>query len=373
MTHSNAPSQSRPIAFFLPNLEGGGAERIMVTIANECARRGHSVDLVLGEAVGPYLSSVDSGVNIVDLEAKKILASLFPLCSYLWKRKPRALISALNRANLVALGAGMLTGRRTPIVVSERNHLSAATLSETGRYGRILPKLIQALYPFSMKVVAISQGVADDLVETAGLKREKVAVIHNPIDFEKVRQMAQKPIDDGDIELDGPIILAVGRLHPQKDFVTLLNAFSILRKTVPANLVILGEGPEKARLEEEATSLGVRQFVYMLGRKENPFSYMRKADVFVLSSRHEGFGNVLVEAMACGCKVVSTNCPSGPSEILEDGRWGVLIPVGEPKAMAEAINRALVEPHRAGVVERAKVFSISSAADAYLATAGIQS
>jgi glycosyltransferase involved in cell wall biosynthesis len=217
-------------------------------------------------------------------------------------------------------------------------------------------------------VVAVSKGVADELAALGEVPREKVHVIHNPIDSGRIiRQAEAQPEHPWFQPGQPPVLLAAGRLHPQKDYPTLLRAFASLRKARKLRLAILGEGRERPRLEQLIGDLGIGEDVRLLGFQQNPFAFMARAAVFVLSSAWEGLGNVLIEALACGCPVVSTDCPHGPSEILEKGRYGALVPVGDPQELAHAIVAALERPAdaRAGV-ERARAFDIQNIAEQYV-------
>ncbi|HEX6015774.1 MAG TPA: glycosyltransferase, partial [Geminicoccaceae bacterium] len=228
-------------------------------------------------------------------------------------------------------------------------------------------------------VVAVSAGVADDLAATAGLPRRLVTVVHNPVVPSDVDRRAAEPVDDPWLEPgEPPVILGVGRLVPQKGFPTLLRAFAQVRQQRPARLVILGEAADRratvkrtAELQKLAAELGIADSVALPGYAVNPFAWMARAGVFVLSSTHEGFGNVLPEALACGCPVVSTDCPSGPAEILENGRWGQLVPVGDDQAMARAILAVLATPpDRAALRSRATAFTVDAAIGRYEALVG---
>ncbi|HEY8366975.1 MAG TPA: glycosyltransferase, partial [Bacteroidia bacterium] len=226
----------------------------------------------------------------------------------------------------------------TRLVVREANTISVSSKNSLNFKARILPLLMKLLYPSADAVIAVSEGVAKDLTQIIGLPAEKVKVIYNPVITPEIFKKAEEPIKHpwfapGEL----PVILGVGRLTKQKDFVTLIRAFDIVRKEYPSRLVILGEGEERPKLEALVKELGLEQYVYMPGFEENPFKYMKHAAVFVLSSRWEGLPNVLIQALALGTPVVSTDCPSGPREILSAGKYGTLVPVGDYDALAKAI------------------------------------
>ena len=215
--------------------------------------------------------------------------------------------------------------------------------------------------------VAPSRGLANQLIDTTGIRREQVHTIRYPVVSREIRSKAEEPthhpwLDNKEL----PVILAAGRLVPEKDFPTLLHAFLRLATRRPVRLIVLGKGPQRQVLQDLAQELGIAEKVDFPGFVENPFAFMARASLFVLSSRYEGLGIVLIQAMACGCPVVSTACSFGPSEILEDGRWGELVPVDNAGALADAMNRTLdAPPARDALRTRAAFFDTERAADDY--------
>lgn len=369
----NRDSNSKPLlAIALPDLRGGGAERMMVNLANEFTHRGYKVDLVLGRTQGKYISDIKKEVNVVGLAAPRppgySATGMFPgLVRYLRRKQPAALMSVLTRLNIITAVAGIVANCPTRIVLSERNNLSRRIENAGKRRMQLLPLLAKITYPQADAIVAISEGVADDLAASVGLPREQITVVYNPAYSENIEELAAAPSPHRWFDAGPPVIIGVGSLTKQKDFPTLLRAFARVRERRQARLIILGEGDEQHSLEELARSLGIAEDVEFPGFVDNPFSYMSRASIFVLSSAWEGFGNVIVEALACGTPVVSTDCPSGPREILADGKYGVLVPVGDEEAIANAINDRLDETHDAEVLRnRARQFSVESIADNYL-------
>jgi len=326
------------IAIYLPSLLGGGAERVMVGVANGLAGRGHDVDLVLVKAKGPYLPEVSGRVNVIDLDRSRVITSLWPLIRYLKRKRPDAMLSALFHSNLVAIMAWLLAGVTTRIVVSERNSLVG--LSDRGSW--LVRWLMARLYRRADAIVAVSQGIAEELVSGLGLPRERVVAIPNSVDVDRIRALAgERPQHPWFESGAPPVILAVGRLEPQKDYPTLLAAFERVRSNHAVRLIILGEGGSRPELERFIANAGLGDSICLAGFQSNPFAWMAAAKVYVLSSTHEGFPNSLIQAMACGVRVVSTNCPTGPDEILEGGKWGALVSVGNSNALAAAISDAL--------------------------------
>ena len=362
------------IALFLPSLRGGGAERVMVNLARGFVERGLRVDLVLAKAEGPYLSQVPKEVRVVDLGARRVLYSLPGLVRYLRRERPQAMLSALNHANIVAIWAKLLARVQTRLVVAEHSTLSRSTENASSVRAKLLPFLIKTFYPYADAVVAVSRGVAEDLVTTTKLPMEKIKVIYNPVITPELFAKAEEPLDHPWFRPgEPPVVLGVGRLTQAKDFPTLIRAFALVRKERPARLMILGEGEDRPKLEALVRELRLEEDVALPGFVDNPYKYMKRAAVFVLSSQWEGFGNVLVEAMACGCPVVATDCPSGPAEILENGKWGRLVPPGDPEALAKAIldtvERGVSRVEAATNVQ--KRFSMIAIVEQYLKVLGV--
>ena len=363
-------------AIYLPSLAGGGAERVMVTLANGIAARGYRVDLVLAKAVGPYLADVSPTVRIIDLNVPRVIKSLWPLVRYLRSERPAVMLSAMDHANVVALLAKRLSMTDTRVVISERSTISVEAALARALTARAVYALVPRLYPWADGIVAVSQDAARDLERFAGLPDGRVQAIYNPFDLDRIQKLAVEPVPHPWLQpgQNRPVIVAIGRLTEQKDFTTLLRAFATMRSRIDARLMILGEGKLRAELTALAQSLtlGTEDFE-MPGFVANPFAYLARAALFVLSSRWEGLPGVLIEALACGTPVVSTDCPSGPREILEGGRWGPLVPVGDVEALAQAMAEVLATP-RATLPDgriRAQEFSQERGIDAYLHAMGL--
>jgi glycosyltransferase involved in cell wall biosynthesis len=359
------------IAIFVPTLLGGGAERVMMTLANAFAARGYAVDLVLAVAEGPYLSQVSDSVHIVDLKAGRVIMALWPLLRYLRRHRPVAMLSAMTHSNVVALLARALACVPTRLVVSERSTITVDSSLAHGGVARLLYALVPLLYPRADGIVAVSQASANDLVGFAGLAASSVEAIYNPFDLQRIKILAAATLTHHWFAAgQPPVVLAIGRLTEQKDFSNLIRAFARLRDSRPARLMILGEGELRSELEAQADSCGLTmEDIQMPGFVANPFAYLAHCGVFVLSSRWEGLPGVLIEAMACGAPVVATDCPSGPHEILEGGRWGSLVPVGDEDALVKAIDESLVTSRAQlpDVRKRAEDFELERAVARYLA------
>jgi len=331
------------IAIFMPSLLGGGGQRSMVNLANGMAESGYAVDLVLAQMEGPFLSEVRSPVRVVDLKASRALTSLPALVRYLRSEQPEAMLSVFGYVNIIASLAWRLAGVPTRLLLNEQNTVSLESGNATRWRGRLVPWLIKRFYPWANGIIVVSHGVRDDMAQLTKIPAERITVIYNPsVVGAEVWDKAQAPLDHPWFKPgQPPVLIAVGRLQMQKDYPTLLHAFAQVRKNRPVRLLILGEGKERSMLEELINELGLEQDISLPGFVMNPYAYMARASLFVLSSRWEGLPTVLIEALCCGTPVVSTDCPSGPREILRDGKYGQLVPVGDVDALARAMESAL--------------------------------
>ncbi len=356
------------LSIFVPSLEGGGAERNMLNLARGFDDRGLSVDLVLAKAEGPYLDQVPTGMRVVDLGDVRLLPSLPNFVRYLRQERPVVLISAMDHANVAALWARRIARVPTLVLVGVRNTLSQETQHATQTKQRLIPFLVRAFYPWADAIVAVSRGVANDLARIKGLSRKGIHIIYNPVVTSELLAAARAPSDHPWFSPgEPPVVLGTGRLTPQKDFPTLIRAFAFMRARRPGRLVILGEGEERPRLEALVSQLGIEDDVVLPGFVENPYAYMTRAAAFVLSSTWEGLPTVIIEALACGTPVVSTDCPSGPAEILEGGRYGRLVPVGDVEGLARAIMHTLDTYFDAEMLRRrAGEFTVDRIVDQYL-------
>ena len=356
----------RKLAVFVPSMAGGGAERGALKLAEGLAHRGFDVDLVLATAEGPRLAEIPPEVRLVDLGARRVLSSLPSLVRYLRREKPEALASVLDHANVVALWAkklGRYTGR---VVVIEQNTLSESARNGSSRRDRMMPRIVSRFYPWADYVVGVSAGVAEDLVDVTSLPPNKVRMIFNPIVTPDIGEKARAPVQHAWFGNGSAVFVAAGRLRPQKDFSTLLMAFARVRARRRARLLILGEGPDRGRLEALVQQLGITADVSLPGSTSNPYAYLTHATAFVLSSRWEGLPTVLVEALRCGAPVIATDCPSGPREILADGRYGKLVPVGDVDALADAMDAALDGRLARPPAESWRPYELETVVDEYL-------
>ena len=326
------------IALFLPSLRGGGAERVMVNLARGFYDQGINVDLVLAKAEGPYLSEVPAGVRVIDLHSSRVLFSLPGLVRYLRRERPQSILSAMDHANIVAIWARKLSGVPCRVVVSVHSTLSRALMNIPNLRGYLMPNLIRIFYPLADAVVAVSNGVAEDFANITRLPRESIKVIYNPIVTPELLEKAKEAVEHPWFSRgEPPVILSVGRLTKAKDYPTLIRAFALVRRKYSARLMILGEGEERANLEALAQELGLQDDISLPGFVDNPYAYMARAAVFVLSSAWEGLPTVLIEAMAVGTPVIATDCPSGPREIASLTNACTLVAVGDPVTLSCSI------------------------------------
>ncbi len=328
-----------------------------------------------------HFTSGPDAPKIVRLSAARALTSLIPLALHLRRTRPDWVISAQNFANIIAVMANLLAGRPSKVIVTERNAVSRergtyAGLLGAGRLkGRVLLLLMRLIYPWADRIAANAGDGARDLAETIGLSPSQVRVLYNPTFDPGLLEAGEAEMGNASHPFlngaGGALVIAVGRLAPQKDFGTLIRAFALVRAHIPCRLLILGEGPDRTALEALTRSLGVEADIAFPGFLENPHALVRRADLFVLSSLFEGLPNALIEAVALGVPCVSTDCLSGPREILLDGRGGILVPVGDPQRLAAGILESLQNPDQARAllsVARSGLYRFDSrtAAKAYL-------
>lgn len=352
------------LLFITSNLGGGGAERALVNILNNLDRDHFQPHLALFQKEGVFLEELAPDVPLSEVQSGKggFLArnwtrsqNIYNLCK---KISPAAVMSIKWQANAVTLLTAKFRRLGVPIIINEQSAPQASLKSDSRR--RLLWPLAKHAYRWADKIIAISQGIAQELQHTAKLPPNKLRVIHNPL------ALTVEPLSSVTLTFKKPgvpAILAAGRLTPLKNYPLLLKATAKVLQTQPVDLFILGIGPEKATIEALAQTLGITPHVHLLGFVSEPQNYIHQADIFALTSNHEGFGNVLVEAMSLGVPVISTDCPYGPREILQDGKYGLLVPVGDEDALAVAILdllRNLQKRHELGLLgrKRAEDFSI---------------
>lgn len=345
----------------------GGIGNNSIQLAEALITKGLEVDLFLTHASGGRISSVPDKVNIYE-GGGRALTSFPHLVQYLRSCEPDLLISARDHINVLSVVACKMARVQTKVACTFRTHISVDTHFKSWR-GRFYNSLARYVVKRADHLVGVSKGVSSDVEEWLGESKGKVKTIYNPAWNERLADQVGQPVAHSWLQHDthGPVLISVGRLTKQKDFPTLLKAFAGVRKFMDARLIILGEGEERQSLKSLANSLDLSEHVSMPGHVSNPVSHMARADLFVLSSAWEGFGNVIVEALGVGTPVVATDCPSGPAEILEEGRYGRLIPVGDWRKLAHAITEVLQQPVDSKLLQsRAAAFTAEHCASQYM-------
>lgn len=361
------------IAVFVPTLVFGGVERVMVNLAEGFSERGFHVDLVAPQITGEFREQLPPKVRLVHLKAGRVLTSLPRFIEYLRRERPAAVIAAMEHSSVAAIWGRAIAGVPTRVIATVHTNLTEIVKHASSAKIRLVPPACRWFLHRADAIVAVSQGVADDLAAHAPKTRSRLKVIYNPIITESLLVQARQAVDHPWFQPgQPPVILGTGRLVPQKDFATLLCAFAVARQQRLARLLILGEGPERQRLKALAIELGINDDVCLAGYEPNPFKYMSKAAVFVLSSAWEGFGNVVVEALASGAPVVATDCRDGPREILSAAGQGLLAPVGDSAALAKQILATLGAPRVPASANALRVFTRDHVVDQYLRVSKLQ-
>lgn len=361
------------LAIFLATSGHSGVDTVMKNLISELAARGLAIDLLRLANHGPYLEAVPAGVHIIDLDASHVNSSLPALVRYLKRKRPKALLADKDRVNRVALWARWIAGVSTKVAVRTGTTVSENLARRSWLHRQLQYYSIRRFYPWADAIIVPSQGAAQDLARISRVGRDRIQVVPSPIVSPAIEQLALEPVDHPWFVADGPpVILGVGELCARKDFVTLIRAFSKICQQRRSRLVILGEGRQRKRLMKLVRDIGLEEKVSLPGFVTNPFAYMSKASLFVLSSTCEGAPVVLVEALAVGVPVVSTDCPSGPREILQGGRLGLLVPVGDANGLAQAILATLDNPLDAQLLKSgAAPFSVATSTSQYLAALGL--
>lgn len=365
-------TSNKKIAIFLSNLNGGGAERAMVILANEFAKLKYQVHLVLFDKKGVYLNEVDEAVEIITLNINRMRMAIPALAKYLKKEQPDALLSCLTHTNSIAILTKIFFYSKIHLVISERSTISQRSMYVNGITNTILFKLPKFLYKKANAICTVSQGAATDLAKYINLPRERITTIYNPFQLENIKKLSNEELKHpwfNEEKKTKKMILAVGRLAEVKNHSLLLRAFAILKQKTAVRLLILGEGELRKDLEALTTELRLcEDDIQMPGFVQNPYPYMAKCDVFVLTSLYEGLPGVLIQAMVCGAPIVSTDCPSGPREILEDGKWGRLVVNDSIPDLVNALYEVLSAPKDLlpNVMLRANDFEAFHSVKAYL-------
>lgn len=347
------------VIVFLKSLCGGGAERTIINIINNIDKNRFSVILVLGSNLNnTYIDLVSNDIRIIYLNKSRSLKCIFPIRKILIKEKPDLAFSTLTYSNIILLTANLLTCLKTPVIVREASHLSSQ--KEIIGFKKMVTSLF---YNFlAVKIVSLSCGVKTDLVKNYKINADKIEVIYNPVDIDRINILKNEKIEAISKDSDEKVIISIGRLEPEKDFFTLIKAFKIIQSSMSSRLIILGQGSLSDDLKAYCKENQIEDKVSFEGFQLNPYKYLRNSDIFILTSKYEGFGHVIVEAMATGVPVIVTNCPSGPIEIIKDNQYGRLVNIGDYQQIAtEAINlfknNQLIDEYKRKGLERAENFN----------------
>ena len=356
------------ITLLSASMRGGGAERVILNLANYFSSKGFMVDLLLVSAEGSFLPEISCEIRTINLKAKRTFYAIPELIKYFRQERPAVVLSAMTHVNIIAIISRVLAGSKSRLLISEHSNLSETIKSAQLKRIKFLHYWVKLFYRSADRIIAVSEGVKNDLIRIANISDELIEVIYNPIvNRELLIKAEENVVHPWVSEKSEPVILSVGRLQKEKDFITLIKAFSLLLEVKAAKLIILGKGSEYSNLLKLIKSLKLESHIDLPGFVGNPYAYMSKASLFVLSSRYEGLSNTIIEAMACGCPVVSTDCPSGPSEILENGKYGPLVPVGNIEKLAEAMLYVLNNPPNSEVLRKRSLdFSVEVNGEKYL-------
>jgi glycosyltransferase involved in cell wall biosynthesis len=360
------------ITILLPNLRSGGAERVSLDLAIAFKNFGHDVEFCLMSAEGEYLAEAERCFKVVNLNVAKFREVPLALRRYLVGLHPDVLIANMWPLTTAAVVGSFFSSKRIKLLLVDHCSLDRQYANLGWRHDLIRHISIRATYPFADHLAGVSEGVAAEIASYAGIKSEDVAVLHNSIPQRQIINEHMLRVAEAKWGCPpGERILTVGRLKDQKNHSLLLRAMALLPR-IDARLMIVGSGQNETVLRALALELGISDRIIFAGFHSDPSPFYATANLFVLSSNYEGFGNVIVEAMSFGLPVVSTDCPFGPAEILEEGRWGQLVPVGNAEALASAIDIALERPadHQA-LVRRAAAFAPEIAARRYLELIGL--
>lgn len=354
------------IAIILPDLRGGGAEKVTVNLVRGLVEGGAAVEVVLFQKRGELLAEMETLAPVFGLEAERLRDGFRPLVAYFKDRSPRAVLSTMWPVTSLSAAAGVLAGRSFRHVMAEHTNWERSPITARAK-GRLAVRATMGVtHRMADAVVTVSEGAADSLARVAGLPRSRVQVIYNPVTPLPPLGEVDRSLAPAWFEGPEPRLVSVGSFKPAKDYALLLEAVARVRRRRPVKLLLLGEGELRGDLERQRTELGLENAVFMPGFAPNPHAYVASADLFVLSSAWEGLPTAIIEALACGVPVVSTDCRSGPREILLDGKLGDLVALGDPDALAAAIASALDrKPDRQALVERSADFSIDRAVKAY--------
>lgn len=380
MTYSDSGKTNgkrQKVVFFIPSLAGGGAERVMVDILRSINKREIEPVLLLLYPYedSPYREYLPDDITVIVVERKsdRLFDKIRQIAAFLkavYEAKPQLILSMLTHANIMTILAGIFFKRR--VIICEHNTLGKVVRTKEGGkiFGFPVSPMVKMLYGYADGIITVSNGIADNLVEEFHSQSDKITVIYNPVDLPRIAKLSEAQPEHPFLRSSVPVIISIGRLVPQKGFDILIHAFSRVVSETDARLIVMGEGPERASLEQIAIDLGLSDRISLAGFQHNPYALLARADLYVLSSRYEGMPVSLLEAMACGVPVIAADCQSGPCEILKNGEYGILVPVGDIEGLAEAMlrlirSRSLRETLSKSGMQRIKDFSAEKVIEEY--------
>lgn len=361
---------SKKIYIFIYSMVGGGAEKVALLLSNKFIQKGIDISIVLLQKEGVFLEQIDKKIKIYNLNSiiskiGGIFGKIFIFSSFLMKHKPDIVLSIGEWPNTIAPMSVKLIPYKPKVVLTEQSTKSFLN-SEEYNVSKLVRFLAKKSYFYAENIICVSNAVKEELLKE-NLIRKKLTVIYNPVDIEEINKKAVEDVEYSWLKNKNvPAIIAAGRLHPQKDYQTMFRALELVLKVKKVHLIILGDGPLREELISLCVQLGIKNFVDFIGFQKNPYKYIKKADLFIHSARYEGFGNIFAEALACGQKIVTTNCGT-PCEILEEGKYGNIVPVGDYRSLADAVLLSLSEKHNPDFLkQKAQEFSIEKISKKYL-------
>ena len=351
------------ISIVIPNFSGGGAEKVMTTLANSLHNQGYKVDLVVFSNSGAFVNDIHHEVNIVNLSTSRASFTVYSLVQYISHNRPDVILSALTHVNIATIIAKFFSRVDFRLVISEHAVVSVIAGNTKQLKEKLYPFFMKLLYRFSDHIITVSEAVLNDVVSITSVDLNQITTIYNPIDIQRIKNNVKKSTLTKKSIYQ---IIAVGRLTQEKDFITLIKAFYLVKKEIDACLVILGDGGEYSKIKECIKKYDLEKSVSMLGFVDKPETHIIESDLLCVSSVSEGFGNVIVEALVLGIPVIATDC-GGPREILEDGLYGNLVPVGDYKTISKEMIKAItVEQNLPTIKHLENRFGVAEVTSKYL-------
>ena len=349
------------VVFFIPTLESGGAEKVTSILCNQFISNGYEVELVLIKKVGPYLNHLHSNIKIVNLNKNRSLFCIFKFYKYIKQSKPDIIISALDNANIISAIVKKFFFPKIKLIITCHSTISKEFKYSDNYKAYFLKKLMKYTFCYAEKIIAVSNGVALDLKNILKIDSEKIKIIYNPVYSEDILELGKLENNFKWFHKEYKIFISIGRLTDVKNYELLIDSFNIVKDKINSKLIIIGEGPLRFELQNQIESLNLHDFVFLAGYLDNPYNWLSNSDVFVVSSKWEGLSCALIEAMSFNLNIVSSNCYSGPIEILENGKWGLIANQNNKEDLSNLMLKSILSPKLDHNKKRAKIFSINAA------------